>query len=69
MGKAKSDKNDDDRNGESGAETNKGSRSDKDESSNSDSSSELEPVRTKKGEPPDNLRRRAEWFQKRSSGG
>jgi hypothetical protein len=30
---------------------------------------ELEPVKTKKGEPSDNLRRRGEWFQKRRSGG
>ena len=29
---------------------------------------ELEPMKTKKGEPSDNLRRRAEWFQKRRSG-
>ena len=30
---------------------------------------ELGPVKTKKGEPSDNLRRRGEWFQKRRSGG
>jgi hypothetical protein len=30
---------------------------------------ELEPVKSKKGEPADNLRRRGEWFQKRRSGG
>ncbi|HUS12388.1 MAG TPA: hypothetical protein VMZ30_18115 [Pyrinomonadaceae bacterium] len=29
---------------------------------------ELEPMKTKKGEPSDNLRNRAEWFQKRRSG-
>ena len=29
---------------------------------------ELGPVKTKKGEPSDNLRRRGEWFQKRRSG-
>jgi hypothetical protein len=29
---------------------------------------ELEPMKTKKGEPSDNLHRRAEWFQKRRSG-
>ena len=29
---------------------------------------ELEPVKSKKGEPDDNLRRRAEWFQKRTGG-
>lgn len=30
---------------------------------------DLEPVKTKKkGEPSDNLRRRAEWFQKRTRG-
>jgi hypothetical protein len=42
--------------------------SEEDESSDSDSSSELEPARTKKGEPSDNLRRRSEWFQKRHGG-
>jgi len=43
-----------------------------DESSEEESEStvvELEPVKTKKGEPSDNLRRRGEWFQKRRSGG
>jgi hypothetical protein len=34
-----------------------------------DSSSELEPTHSKKGEPDDNLRRRSEWFQKRHGGG
>jgi hypothetical protein len=30
---------------------------------------DLEPVKTKKkGEPSDNLRRRSEWFQKRTRG-
>jgi len=29
---------------------------------------ELEAVKSKKGEPDDNLKRRAEWFQKRSGG-
>jgi hypothetical protein len=29
---------------------------------------ELEPVKSKKGEPDDNLQRRAEWFQKRTGG-
>ena len=29
---------------------------------------ELEAVKEKKGEPDDNLRRRAEWFQKRTGG-
>ena len=29
---------------------------------------ELEAVKDKKGEPDDNLRRRAEWFQKRTGG-
>jgi len=29
---------------------------------------ELEAVKSKKGEPDDNLRRRAEWFQKRTGG-
>jgi hypothetical protein len=40
----------------------------KDEPSGSDEI-ELEGVKTKKGEPDDNLRRRAEWFQKRHGGG
>ena len=40
---------------------------DKDEASGSDPI-ELEPVKSKKGEPDDNLRRRAEWFQKRTGG-
>jgi hypothetical protein len=43
---------------------------DKDKSgSDVDSSSELEAVKSEKGEPSDNLRRRAEWFQKRTGGG
>ena len=29
---------------------------------------ELEEVKEKKGEPDDNLKRRAEWFQKRTGG-
>jgi hypothetical protein len=29
----------------------------------------LKPVKPKVGEPADNLRRRAEWFQKRHGGG
>jgi len=29
---------------------------------------ELEAVKSKKGEPDDNLKRRAEWFQKRTGG-
>ena len=29
---------------------------------------ELEPVKSKKGEPADNLKRRAAWFQKRTGG-
>lgn len=29
---------------------------------------ELEPVKSTKGEPDDNLKRRAEWFQKRTGG-
>ena len=29
---------------------------------------ELEAVKDKKGEPDDNLKRRAEWFQKRTGG-
>ena len=49
------------------SKVNKKSDADKDDASDSDSSSELEAVRTKKGEPADNLRRRAEFFQKRRS--
>ena len=30
---------------------------------------ELEATKSKKGEPDDNLKRRAEWFQKRHGGG
>ena len=41
---------------------------DKDEASGADAI-ELEAVKSKKGEPDDNLRRRAEWFQKRTGGG
>lgn len=55
-----------DKDNDASAETKK-KPSDEDESSDSDSSSELEPARTKKGEPSDNLRRRSEWFQKRHS--
>ena len=40
---------------------------DKDEASGSDAI-ELEPVKSKKGEPADNLKRRAAWFQKRTGG-
>jgi hypothetical protein len=47
----------------------KESESDEEGASGSDSSDELEPVKSKKGEPSDNLRRRSEWFQKRRSGG
>lgn len=43
------------------------SGADDDEAADSDSSNELEAVKTKKGEPDDNLGRRAEWFQKRHS--
>ena len=46
----------------------KKSRGEKKEASASDSSHELEAVKTKKGEPADNLRQRAEWFQKRHGG-
>ena len=41
---------------------------DKDEASGSDAI-ELEATKSKKGEPDDNLKRRAEWFQKRHGGG
>ena len=43
----------------------------KDEEEDDDAGSEpveLEAVKEKKGEPDDNLRRRAEWFQKRTGG-
>jgi hypothetical protein len=43
----------------------------KDEDEDDDAGSEpieLEEVKSKKGEPDDNLRRRAEWFQKRTGG-
>jgi hypothetical protein len=40
-----------------------------DKSSQADSANELEPVTSTKNEPADNLRRRAEWFQKRSGRG
>ena len=43
----------------------------KDEDEDDDAGSEpveLEAVKSKKGEPDDNLRRRAEWFQKRTGG-
>jgi hypothetical protein len=56
-----------------GKDSNAASKMDKqsggDEGKTSDSSNELEPVRSKKGEPADNLRRRSEWFQKRSGSG
>ena len=43
----------------------------KDEEEDDDAGSEpveLEAVKDKKGEPDDNLKRRAEWFQKRTGG-
>jgi hypothetical protein len=40
-----------------------------DENESSDSDVELEPVRPKIGESKDTLRKRSEWFQKRSGGG
>ena len=39
----------------------------KDEASGSEAI-ELEATKSKKGEPDDNLKRRAEWFQKRHGG-
>ena len=45
--------------------------SNKDEEEDDDAGSvpiELEAVKDKKGEPDDNLKRRAEWFQKRTGG-
>lgn len=50
------------------AKTDKKASDDKDEASGSEAI-ELEAVKSKKGEPDDNLRRRAEWFQKRTGGG
>jgi hypothetical protein len=56
-------------NSDAATKADKKSRSDEEEAAGSDLASELEPVRTRKGEPADNLRRRAEWFQKRTGGG
>ena len=42
-------------------------RADKDDSAGDEG--ELTPVKPKVGEPPGNLRRRAEWFQKRHGRG
>ena len=45
------------------------SKTDKDEDEDSGSDEvELEEVKDKKGEPDDNLKRRAEWFRKRTGG-
>ena len=56
-----------DTNKEDAAETDKDEG--KGEGDSSDSAAiELEPVKSKKGEPEDNLKRRAEWFQKRTGG-
>ena len=47
------------------------SKATKDEEEDDDAGSEpveLEAVKDKKGEPDDNLKRRAEWFQKRTGG-
>jgi hypothetical protein len=69
MGKAKSDEHDDRKSKDrSAADTNNKSGSADQKASGPDSSSELEAVPTKKGEPADNLRRRSEWFQKRTGG-
>ena len=49
----------------------KASTKDEEEEEDDDAGSEpieLEAVKDKKGEPDDNLRRRAEWFQKRTGG-
>ncbi|MGH9931153.1 MAG: hypothetical protein ACREA9_18245 [Pyrinomonadaceae bacterium] len=54
--------------GNAAAKTDEKANDDKDEASGSEEV-ELEPVKSKKGEPDDNLRRRAEWFQKRTGGG
>jgi hypothetical protein len=48
----------------SDSETDKESRSEKDE----DGEGQISAIKKKSGEPDDNLRRRAEWFQKRHRG-
>jgi hypothetical protein len=48
-------------------ETDKESSRDKDDSDGDEG--ELTAVKSKSGEPADNLRRRADWFQKRHGGG
>ena len=57
------------KNSNAASKTDKKSRGDEDEESGSDSANELEPVRPKIGESKDTLRKRSEWFQKRSGGG
>ena len=49
----------------SASETDKESRPDKDDDGDQ---GQLTAIRKKTGEPDDNLRRRAEWFQKRHRG-
>ena len=52
-----------------GGDTDAKAKADEDEDDDEGSEEiELEPVKSKKGEPDDNLRRRAEWFQKRTGG-
>ena len=53
-----------DTNKEDAAETDK----DEEDDSSDSGAIELEPVKSTKGEPDDNLKRRAEWFQKRHGG-
>ncbi|HEV7799101.1 MAG TPA: hypothetical protein VGO73_13135 [Pyrinomonadaceae bacterium] len=54
--------------GKDATKRDKKSGGDEKKGSGADSSSELEPTHSKKGEPDDNLRRRSEWFQKRHGG-
>jgi hypothetical protein len=60
----KKDRGSEDRNAASETDG-KSRRADKDDSDEG----ELTPVKPKTGEPPGNLRRRAEWFQKRHGRG
>jgi len=63
---ASKDKNEHDESSDSTAsETDKESRPDKDDDGDQ---GQLTAIRKKTGEPDDNLRRRAEWFQKRHRG-
>jgi len=65
---ASKEKDEQDRSSEnsSASETDKESRSDKDDADGDEG--QLSAIKKKTGEPDDNLRRRAEWFQKRHRG-